>query len=280
MENVDLIEKLNAEIEVSSQSHDDGAAAFEAGAKLQQESTLLLNELKSQRGAGDEEYEKLVDTCAVQVVQCCLDSYNLFAKEVEKGNVERFKEYLPKIKDLLMSINVKALSPDLKEYVYKQRVGISDVIDHEEDYIRHIQHICYYCGKNKAVESANFKQNVYVELERVDTIIGSAVQYLESPYIEVDRCKKCKAIHERRDKIAAFGSALILCAVTFAVCMLIELSAILLGLFIGGVCALIYYKLFFFFTRNNAVKNKLDTKNYPEIRHRLEKGWSTEEPKP
>ena len=280
MENVDLIEKLNSAIAESSQAHTDGIAAYETAAKLQQISTTLLNEMKSQYGVDDKEYEKIIDKCAARIIECSMDSYNLFAKEVEKGDVARFKEYLPRIKDLLMSINVKALSSNLKEKVFQQRAKISDVIDYEDDYIRHMQHICYYCGKNKAVESASCKQNLYSLLDRQLNIAGSSVTYLKTSYLSIDRCEKCKSIHYKRDSLA-WILGVIVCLITTLLFVKYILPdgyvfGVLLGVFIGFVS----YKLFFLLFKNSSVKNKKDIKEYPEVRHMLEKGWSTEEPIP
>lgn len=272
-------EKLNAEISKVKAVKENGVTMYEAGAVFQQNAQPLLKQLEGLLGADSMEYKLLVDKYAKALLQCCIDSFNTLQNKIDDGEAVLFKEYAPKVKALLESIDIAKVSDVVKGRIETNMKTISDVVTDLEGYVLSNSHLCYYCGKNKAVPSAQYKQEMYLETGRNRTLNRRQV-FFKQCEIGIDRCEQCQQIHDKGS-----GGRLVMALVCIAAG--ITVVGILLnfwaGLFLGWIpgviVALIIGAIINSIKRNKYhIKMEGDIEEHPTIKRMMKQGWTTTKP--
>lgn len=272
-------EKLNAEISKAKAVKEDGVAMYEAGAALQRNAKPLLEQLEGLLGVSSMEYKLLVDKCAKAVLQCCIDSFNSLQNKIDDGEAECFKEYAPKVKALLASVDTTKVSDVVKGRIETNLKTISEVVDDLDGYVLSNSHLCYYCGKNKAVPSAQYKQEMFLETGRNRTFNKRQV-FFKQCEIGIDRCEQCKEIHDK-------GSGGILAVYAlFAIAGIVALSIIanvILGIFVGWMPGLLIGYIVESIVDGNKrkkyhVKVEKDIYEHPLVKRLMKEGWTTTKP--
>lgn len=272
-------EKLNAEISKVKAAKENGVTMYEAGTVFQQNAQPLLKQLEGLLGADSMEYKLLVDKYAKALLQCCIDSFNTLQNKIDDGEAVLFKEYAPKIKALLESIDIAKVSDVVKGRIETNMKTISEVVEDLDGYVLSNSHLCYYCGKNKAVPSAQFKQMMYLETERKTTFNKRQV-FFKQLEIGIDRCEQCKEIHDKGS-----GGILAVYAI-FAIAGIIVLSvftSFLLGLFVGWIPGVIIGYIVESISdgskrRKYHVKVEKDIYEHPLVKRLTKEGWTTTKP--
>lgn len=277
----DIYQIVNIEISKAKLVKEDGVAMYEAGAALRRNAKPLLEQLEGLLGAESMEYKLLVDKCAKAVLQCGIDSFNTLQNKIEDGEAERFKEYAPKIQSLIALIDTTKVSDVVKDRVETNWKAIHGVVKDLDGYVLIKSHLCYYCGKNKAVPSAQYKQLMFHETRRREiTSLEIEISY-EQCEIKIDRCEQCKEIHDKHDKGCGVYIACIVAA-TAVLCILTSMKLVLclcVGCFLGGLIGIIVESIVDGNTRREYhVKMVTDVDEHPLVKKLEKKGWETTEP--
>lgn len=275
-----LTEQVNNEISKAKSVKGDGAAMFEAGAALQRNAEPLLEQLEGLLGAGSMEYKLIINKCAKAVLQCCIDSFNTLQNKIEDDEAKCFKEYAPRIKSLLASIDTTKVSDVLKGRIENNLKTISGVVKELDEFVLLNSHLCYYCGKNKAVPSAQYKQLMYLKTGSREISSLETEVIFKQCEIKIDRCEQCKEIHDKGSgwilavtAVCIVAAAVVLCIVTGDEYGLI--FGCLLGALIGFIVSLIVDGIK---RRKYQIKMDLDVDEHPIVKKLKKKGWSTTEP--
>lgn len=270
---------LNDEINKAKMVHDNGVAIYDTAANLCTIAKPLLVSLEDMLGLDSTEYKLLTDKYAKTVLQCCIDSFNALQKEMDNGSADQFKEYAPKIKSLLESIDKSKLSAVVTGRIESNLKTISEIVTNLDAYIISQSHLCYYCGKNKALPSAQYKQEMFLETGRNRTFNKRQV-FFKQCEIGIDRCEQCKEIHDK-------GSGGILAVYAlFAIAGIVALSIIanvILGIIVGWLPGLLIGYIVESIVDGNKrkkyhVKVEKDIYEHPLVKRLMKEGWTTTEP--
>lgn len=274
-----LTEQFNIEIRNAKSVKGDGAAMYEAGAALQRNAKPLLEQLEELLGAGSIEYKLLVNEYAKTVLQLCIDSFNTLQNKIEDGEAKRFKEYAPKIKSLLASIDTAKVSEIVKGRIETNWKTISGVVKDLDGYVLIKSHLCYYCGKNKAVPTSKYKQEMFLETERNSTSDQIEIFYKQCE-IKIDRCEQCKEIHDKGSGWIWVVFAVCIVAASVVLCVVTNVSfGLSVGWFIGLLIGLIVKSIVDGNKRRKYhVKMDEDVDNHPLVKKLKKEGWTTTEP--
>ena len=275
-----LTEQLNIEISNAKSVKEDGAAIYEAGVALQRNAEPLLEQLEGLLGAGSMEYKLLVNKCAKAVLQCCIDSFNTLQNKIEDGEAERFKEYAPKIKSLLASIDTTKVPNVVKGRIETNLKTISGVVNDLDGFVLSNSHLCYYCGKNKAVPSAHYKQLMFFETGRKEISSNQTEISYKQCEIKIDRCEQCKEIHGKGSGWIGAVTGVCIVAATVILCIVTSVKlglcvGWLIGLLIGAIAELIVNGCK---RRKYHVKMEEDVDEHPVVKKLKKEGWKTTAP--
>ncbi len=273
-------EKLQSEISKASAEKEDGVAIYEAGVALQRNALPLLEQLEELLGKESMEYKLLVDKYAKALLQCCIDSFNTLQNKIEDGGAEQFKEYAPKVKNLLETIDTTKVSDVVKGRIETNMKTISEVVDDLDNYIQSNSNLCYYCGKEKADPSSQYMKTMYYVTGRYTSGNKRHVSY-KSAQVGIERCKKCEKIHGKKNTVASVVFVLTI----LGSMLLIGFSnhsfwaGLLLGWMPGGLLILVLnplldgiFRLLFHTRMDERVRY------HPYIKKMRKEGWQLNEP--
>jgi hypothetical protein len=276
----DINQIVNIEISKAKLVKKDGAAMYEAGATLQRNAKPLLEQLEGLLGASSLEYKRLVDKCAKAVLQCCIDSFNTLQNKIEDGEVEHFKKYAPKIKTLLASVDTTMVSDIVKDRIETSLKTIFDIVHDLDGYVLIKSHLCYYCGKNKAVPSAQYKQLMFLETGRRETTSNDIEISYKQCEIKIDRCEQCKKIHDKGSGWILAVFAVCIVAASVVLCIVTNVSfGLAVGWFLGLIIGFIVKSIVDRSKRRKYhIKMDEDVLEHPLVKKLKKKGWAITEP--
>lgn len=274
-------EKLNAEINKAQAVKDDGAAIYKAGSTLLDNAKPLLEQLERLIGTDSVEYKLLADKCANTVLQCCIDSFNAFQKELEDNNgAENFREYAPKIKALIHAIGTFKISETVKDRIASNMKTITEIVEDLDSYIINNSNTCFYCEKNEADPSAKHTFMMYLVTGR-DHVFNKRTVYFKQLELSVNRCEQCKRIHQKYKRLIT--TIILLCILVSVIisCAIAKDTAVglLFGGIPGGVVALITCLILKSQMKKKFhVKMLTDTKGHPTVKRLKNEGWTSHKP--
>lgn len=275
-----LIEHLNIEISKAKSVKEDGVAMFEAGAALQRNAEPLLEQLEGLLGAGSMEYKLLVNKYAKTVLQLCIDSFNTLLNKIEDGEAKCFKVYAPKIKSLLVSIDTANVSDIVKGRIETNLKTISGVVNDLDGFLLSNSHLCFYCGKNKAVPSAQYKQLMFLKIGEREITSDEIEVIFKQCEIKIDRCGQCKEIHGKGS--GWIGAVTVVCIVATTVILCI-VTSVKFGLYVGWLIGFLIGAIVELIVngskrRKYHVKMENDIDEHPLVKKLKKEGWKTTEP--
>jgi len=276
----DIYQIVNVEINKAKSVKEDGVAMYEAGSALQRNAKPLLEQLEGLLGAESMEYKLLVDKCAKAVLQCGIDSFNTLQNKIEDGEAEHFKKYAPKIKSLIASIDTTKVSDVVKGRIETNWKMIYGVVKDLDGYVLIKSHLCYYCGKNKAVPSAQYKQLMFLETGRRETTSNDIEISYKQCEIKIDRCEQCKEIHDKGSGWILAVFAVCIVAASVVLCIVTNVSfGLVVGWFLGLIIGFIVKSIVDRSKRRKYhVKMDEDIDEHPLVKKLKKKGWTTMEP--
>lgn len=274
------IDKLKAEISKAAAVKDDAVEIYMAGKALKENAKPLLAELEKLLGPDSMEFKLMADKCAKQVLQCCIDSVTMLQAEVEEGQIKRFKNFAPQVKNTLASIDTSHLSANLKDRIATNLKTLKEIVQDIDGYILNHTDVCFYCGTNKSDPEAKYNKDMYLETGRNYT--GTTRQvFFKQAQVGIDRCKRCKSIHEHGK---TFGCVIMVLVVLVSIiivgfCYHWESGPLVLTVIASAIASQIVTPI-----QNAIKKNKYhikmqdDLDEHPIIKRLMAEGWSGAKP--
>ena len=140
--------------------------------------------------------------------------------------------------------------------------------------------VCHFCEKNKPTQTGNFSKTLYLERGRTSSGRSHSVSYDYST-IDIPRCSKCYKAHGNGWVLyyfIFFGTA---AGISFLADMLGVIPEVYwyIAVITGWVLSKILMKSYFL---KRKIKNnsKLELKDHPLLKSKLENGWSYYQPSP